>query len=182
MKRFIVKFILILILIVSFVGCGGDSEKIELLKKAPVIELDYGSINSVFNHESIGTVDEFAEVYIERLGLNKDDFEKISFSERTCLCAEKLATTSNPPRFLNIFSKVGLAKSIGYGTKSSGTYNPRVDRISRVNSANAFSLISTTTKVFGLKGKIALIYDEPIDPAPPITRIFFPPILLFNVS
>ena len=92
MKRFIVKFILILILIVSFVGCGGDSEKIELLKKAPVIELDYGSINSVFNHESIGTVDEFAEVYIERLGLNKDDFEKISFSERTCLCAEKLAT------------------------------------------------------------------------------------------
>lgn len=75
MKRFIVKFILILILIVSFVGCGGDSEKIELLKKAPVIELDYGSINSIFNHESIGTVDEFAEVYIERLGLNKDDFE-----------------------------------------------------------------------------------------------------------
>ena len=51
---------------------------------------------------------------------------------------------------------------------------PFVERKSRVNSANAFSFVSTTTSVDGSKGKIAFIKEEPIEPAPPITRTVFP--------
>lgn len=74
MKRIFIKIIAILILGFGLIGCG-DSEQIEVFKNAPVIELGYGTVDSVFNYETIGTVDEFAEVYIERLGLNKDDFK-----------------------------------------------------------------------------------------------------------
>lgn len=74
MKKIVIKFILSLVLVIGLIGCG-DSEKVETFKKAPVIELEYGSVDSIFNYDSIGTVDEFAEIYIERLGLNKDDFK-----------------------------------------------------------------------------------------------------------
>ena len=46
-----------------------------------------------------------------------------------------------------------------------------------LDAAKAFSLVSTTTTDAGLKGKIALINDEPIDPAPPITNKLFSLIL-----
>ncbi|GFI39927.1 hypothetical protein IMSAGC016_01710 [Muribaculaceae bacterium] len=61
-----------------------------------------------------------------------------------------------------------------YVTKSPGTYIPSVERRSRVSSASPFSLRSTTTSFDGLKGSNALIKEEPIEPAPPITSTLFP--------
>ncbi len=71
-KRIVLILFLGIMLLIS--GCG-NSDKIETFKNTPVIELEYGSVDSVFNYESVGTVDEFAEVYIGRLGLNKNDFK-----------------------------------------------------------------------------------------------------------
>ena len=41
-----------------------------------------------------------------------------------------------------------------------------------MSSANAFSLVSTTTREAGLNVRIALMNEEPMDPAPPMTNIF----------
>ena len=51
-----------------------------------------------------------------------------------------------------------------------GIYIPYVERKSRVNSTSPFSFRSITINLDGLKGSIALIKEEPIEPAPPITQ------------
>ena len=52
-----------------------------------------------------------------------------------------------------------------------------VERKSRVNSTSPFSFKSMTINLEGLNGNKALIKDEPIEPAPPITHT-----LLFSIS
>ena len=105
---------------------------------------------------------------------NKACTAYLSFSLRTCLWAEKLATISNPFSSLKICSNIGSAKFNVYALYSSGTYKPYVDRKSRVSSARPFSFKSTTTNFEGLKGNMALINEEPMEPAPPITNRLFP--------
>ena len=51
-----------------------------------------------------------------------------------------------------------------------------------VSSVKPFSLVSTTINSEGLYLSAALIYEDPMVPAPPITRIDFPLISLVNFS
>ena len=51
-----------------------------------------------------------------------------------------------------------------------------------VNSVKPFSLVSTTINSEGLNFNIVLIKEDPMVPAPPITKTDFPLISSFNVS
>lgn len=57
-----------------------------------------------------------------------------------------------------------------------------MERTSLTNSARPFSFRSMTTTLLGLKQRTALIKEEPIDPAPPITQTDLPLISLDNWS
>ncbi len=52
-------------------------------------------------------------------------------------------------------------------------------RRSRVSSANPFSFRSITISLEGLNGKTALMKEEPMEPAPPMTHTLFIPYFCF---
>lgn len=72
MKRGFLIFIIGISLL--FTSCG-MSDKINVLKKAVVIEKESGPIKSIFNYQFLGKVDEIATLYIKNLGLKKEDFK-----------------------------------------------------------------------------------------------------------
>lgn len=61
-------------ILMMFTGCG-MSGKVKIFKNAPIIELESGSLKSIYNYGSLGTVDEVATFYIETLGLDKENFK-----------------------------------------------------------------------------------------------------------
>lgn len=72
MKKIFLIFIVGISLL--FTSCG-MSDKINVLKKAVVIEKESGSIKSILNHPFLGKVDEIATLYIKSLSLKKEDFK-----------------------------------------------------------------------------------------------------------